>query len=96
MTFDEWAKNYFGDNVDVPEACRDAWQAATNAEREALRDEITEKAEEWDDRAEAFGMLLARDIVDARSNAKVTGSPALSASPRGLPGCATVEGENEC
>ena len=26
------------------------------------------------------------DISDMRSNAKVTGSPALSASPRGLPG----------
>lgn len=44
--------------------------AVAAAERESLRTEITEKADEWDDRAEAYGMLLARDIVDARSNAK--------------------------
>ncbi len=28
MKFDEWAEQYFGPNVDVPEACRDAWKAA--------------------------------------------------------------------
>jgi hypothetical protein len=44
------------------------------AEREALRKAITEKVREWDDRAEAYGMLLARDIVDARSNAEITGA----------------------
>lgn len=40
--FDEWAKEYFGANVDVPKACRDAWAAAAKQERERLQtpDEI--------------------------------------------------------
>lgn len=33
MTFDEWATAYFGRDVDVPQACRDAWKAG---QREAL------------------------------------------------------------
>lgn len=28
MTFEEWAEEYFGRDVDVPEACRDAWDAS--------------------------------------------------------------------
>lgn len=35
--FEEWATEYFGPNVPVPEACRDAWNAAVLAEREACR-----------------------------------------------------------
>jgi len=31
MTFEDWAKEYFGENVSVPEACRDAWMAARDA-----------------------------------------------------------------
>jgi hypothetical protein len=26
MTFEEWADNYFGPNVNVPAACKDAWR----------------------------------------------------------------------
>lgn len=37
MTFEKWANEYFGKNVDVPEACRDAWNAATNEERETCK-----------------------------------------------------------
>lgn len=33
--FEEWATEYFGANVSIPEACRDAWNAAVLAEREA-------------------------------------------------------------
>lgn len=37
MTFEEWAKEYFGEGVSVPEACRDAWNAAQAAERNRCR-----------------------------------------------------------
>lgn len=33
--FEKWAVEYFGANVSTPEACRDAWNAAVLAEREA-------------------------------------------------------------
>jgi hypothetical protein len=33
MTLDEWAVEYFGRDVNVPQACRDAWKAG---QREAL------------------------------------------------------------
>ena len=35
MTFEEWAVEYFGELCDVPEACRDAWNAGAESEREA-------------------------------------------------------------
>ena len=54
----------------------------------AMHDE-TRSFVQWDGEFEAFyapGGILAEAAKDAPSNAKVTGSPALSASPRGLPG----------
>lgn len=49
-------------------ACKRMMRAAMDIEREALSAAITKKADEWDDRTEAYGMLLARDIVVAHSN----------------------------
>lgn len=60
-TFEEWASEYFGANADVPEACRDAWEAATKAEREAC-------AELCEDDGYEVGAALAGDIR-GRSNA---------------------------
>ena len=38
MTFEQWAEEYFGKNVTYPEACRDAWNAATSTEDMRDRD----------------------------------------------------------
>lgn len=49
MTFEEWATEYFGANVSVPESCRDAWKAAALAEREAC----AAIADSYEDQAES-------------------------------------------
>ena len=33
MTFEQWVEEYFGKDVSYPDACRDAWNAATLSER---------------------------------------------------------------
>jgi hypothetical protein len=59
MTFDEWVTEYYGENVDFPEAVRAAWDAATRAEREACASLCRENGYE-------VGAALANEIL-ARS-----------------------------
>jgi hypothetical protein len=69
MTFDEWAVEYFGRNVDVPEACRDAWVAA----REQCAAELEAKAAELTDGdTDADALRGAADML--RSNAELSGA----------------------
>lgn len=48
MAFEQWAEGYFGKDVDVPEACRDAWNASIEhqlAACEALNKQYREALE---------------------------------------------------
>ena len=49
MNFEEWATDYFGENVDFPEACRDAWNCAIAAEREACAKVCDAHANGWEE-----------------------------------------------
>jgi hypothetical protein len=61
MTFDEWAVSYYGEHVDVPQSNRDAWDAATLAEREACASLCRENGYE-------VGAALANEILARTSD----------------------------
>lgn len=84
MTFDDWAIEYFGKDVDFPEACRDAWNCAivtrtgaeemVMAEREACAKVCEAEAEKWegDGIPEPMSRICA-DAIRTRSNVEVSG-----------------------
>lgn len=67
------AKSAGFENLDVAEAMKlfrfgqMVADAAEKAERGLLASAIKDKADEWDDRAEAYGMLLAVDVITEAS-----------------------------
>lgn len=71
VDFEDWAVEYFGRGVDVPEACRDAWNAATQARvsrppaafRHTPSDEFTEA---WAARVSVLRDELERSQREAR------------------------------
>lgn len=46
MKFDEWASTYFGEGLHPPAGFKDAWDAATKAERVACGEIANKKAAE--------------------------------------------------
>lgn len=77
MDFKEWAEEYFGKNVDVPEACRDAWNAAMLEEREACAkvcDEGAAALNTMGERDGANGAMSCAGAIRMRSNVELTGA----------------------
>lgn len=97
MEFDEWATDYFGENVTAPEACRDAW----NQGREQLKALIQEARDtfvdvdlsDWPELKDQQQSLMTR-IRDALGEPMTDSERLTAAGYRRRPGRKAI-GEDE-